>query len=741
MQAGFFKKLFLRARGHESGPTLRQFMEKNRQLYKAEFGGIVSSILLQPILLIILAVTTLGGAFSVYKHCGDWRMIFSGAPMQIFALFVPWLRRRGVFRGKEHYFTAIIGSLYFLNSLTMAYIFVQNKPIDQFPGFMFLTALATINLAMLFASPRLWPSFIYTFVYVGILYTYVYYLDPIFAAPLAVPFFQSAVFGCALNFIIDLVYRYRFFFIQQERILRSDAEKISKLFSSISHAIFQVHSSTKGGLIIDGERSAQFIEWFGSLKPKASFSGEVLQHFRIPDGQKILIESSLVAAIGDDTLAFDLNAGNLPQELSLVLPSLDEKVIQLQWTPLCLTGDVTSAILVSMTDVSALKKHKEQTLVVERSNKKVIELVNVGVERTWRFFQLSDKLFQKISERRGLPGHKLNALIITEIQIALHTLKGNARGLGFQHIAESAHKTETAIVEIMRNEKFFDRKKLKQAFEDLESAYAEYKVVLGQIGWNKKDGVEMNFRSAQLVFEGFDWERLMNLVENGDEDSVDAETFLALWTRRFSTLFNECIDELPSMARHLNKLVPEIRISGQQLWIHRAIADEVSSVLPHFFSNSMDHGIESPEVRLKSSKPERGIISIACLSDANGLRIIFSDDGRGIIPNEIAKIAVRYQLLQESEIAELSSVQKCAFILHEGFTSKTELSEIAGRGMGTSAVKKALEDLGGKLEILLSIEASDDEPHHLAFQMSLPPEVLFSVDSYKRPIRSSKQIA
>lgn len=149
-------------------------------------------------------------------------------------------------------------------------------------------------------------------------------------------------------------------------------------------------------------------------------------------------------------------------------------------------------------------------------------------------------------------------------------------------------------------------------------------------------------------------------------------------------------------ARELNKEV-EVEILGEENEVDRTILDRVVAPLEHMLRNAVAHGIESPEERAKAGKRETGKITILIGRQGPDVILRVSDDGAGINADAIRAKAISQGLLDKDN--KLTDHDVLQFILKSGFSTATEISQIAGRGVGMDVVDSEIKQLGGVLEI------------------------------------------
>ena len=138
-------------------------------------------------------------------------------------------------------------------------------------------------------------------------------------------------------------------------------------------------------------------------------------------------------------------------------------------------------------------------------------------------------------------------------------------------------------------------------------------------------------------------------------------------------------------------------IRGADTELDKLIVEDLSDPLMHIIRNAIDHGIEPPEERLACGKPEKATICLWASQKGNHVVIEVSDDGRGIDPEKVRRKAVQKGLISES--AELSREDVYDLILTPGFSTRDEVSELSGRGVGLDVVRNNIAALSGMLEL------------------------------------------
>lgn len=140
-----------------------------------------------------------------------------------------------------------------------------------------------------------------------------------------------------------------------------------------------------------------------------------------------------------------------------------------------------------------------------------------------------------------------------------------------------------------------------------------------------------------------------------------------------------------------------LKTTGTETELDKSMIEKLYDPLMHIIRNSIDHGIEPAEERIKAGKDPKGLVSIDTSYSGANVRIKVSDDGRGMDDDELRKTAIEKGLLRPD--SEISHKELLQLIFHPGFTTSEQVSNISGRGVGMDVVKKNIEELRGSIEV------------------------------------------
>lgn len=151
-------------------------------------------------------------------------------------------------------------------------------------------------------------------------------------------------------------------------------------------------------------------------------------------------------------------------------------------------------------------------------------------------------------------------------------------------------------------------------------------------------------------------------------------------------------------ARMLGKEV-ELVLIGEETDLDKNLVEALADPLIHLVRNSVDHGIEMPDVREAKGKPAQGTVTLSAAQEGDHIRLSISDDGAGMNADVLRRKAVEKGLMTQDAAARLSEQECFELILLPGFSTKDQISDISGRGVGMDVVKTAITRLSGLINI------------------------------------------
>ncbi|MHB8367458.1 MAG: chemotaxis protein CheA, partial [Acidithiobacillus sp.] len=175
-------------------------------------------------------------------------------------------------------------------------------------------------------------------------------------------------------------------------------------------------------------------------------------------------------------------------------------------------------------------------------------------------------------------------------------------------------------------------------------------------------------------------------------------TVMRLRMQPCKRLFQQLPRVVRDASRQLGKEV-KLDIVGEEVEIDKTVVDALSGPMTHLIRNSLDHGIEPPEVRQAAGKPRSATIRVAAIHLGDKVRIEVSDDGRGIDRQFVTQKAIDKGVITTDQAARLSEQEALELVFRPGFSTKDQATDLSGRGVGMDVVKETVRKLRGHLDI------------------------------------------
>lgn len=350
-------------------------------------------------------------------------------------------------------------------------------------------------------------------------------------------------------------------------------------------------------------------------------------------------------------------------------------------------------------------------------------------------------------------GH--NKDVIQNALGTLHTLKGNSGMMGFDSLKEYVHMIEEFLKRVLDNEVDLDtvmdalfdganviRNALQEIvkegtvksdlgqkvlsiekfLESPEVGYARQEIDLTSYLGAKTDTIKVDFKRLDellnIVGELVIFKTRLNQI--GEKTKAERITkslrneldgALELMGKTISGLqegimkmrmlpVRHVFGKFPRMVRDLSRsLHKEVKLSfeGEDTEIDKTVIDALEEPLLHMIRNAIDHGIESPEERMKKGKSREGRITLSAYQESNYVIIKVRDDGRGINIERIRGLGIERGLIKAEAPFDKDTI--LSLIFSSGFTTKDEATDVSGRGVGLDVVSKNITKLNGYVDV------------------------------------------
>ncbi|MCK4841825.1 MAG: chemotaxis protein CheA [Methylococcales bacterium] len=211
--------------------------------------------------------------------------------------------------------------------------------------------------------------------------------------------------------------------------------------------------------------------------------------------------------------------------------------------------------------------------------------------------------------------------------------------------------------------------------------------------------VRNRFQTLKAATDSVSSEQLSKAVSN--LDVVTADLQLAVMKTRMQPI-KKVFGRFPRVVRDLSRtLDKEIKLElvGEETDLDKNLVEALADPLVHLVRNAVDHGIESPEDRVAAGKPREGVVVLTASQEGDHIMLSIKDDGKGMNANVLRKIVVDKGLMDEESAARLEDKECFNLIFMPGFSSKVEISDVSGRGVGMDVVKTRIAQMNGVVEV------------------------------------------
>jgi HPt (histidine-containing phosphotransfer) domain-containing protein len=410
--------------------------------------------------------------------------------------------------------------------------------------------------------------------------------------------------------------------------------------------------------------------------------------------------STLNASMGQSEINFFTNEHMLPHSLTRQRRDGDMRQLELRWKPIIKDDDVEK-ILVTVNDATEIRKLESMA----RENAEDLTIVGEILackEDAFRRFLRSCREFNAQNReliRAANPQH-CDRETLKIIFMNMHTMKGAARTLQFKKLTEIFHDLEQYYSHLAKQEDAtWDLVLMQNDVAMIDEVANHYEMLAREkLGRSIGDGprVILPFDTTLQSFQKLD--RFLH------QDAAEPLLLTPLHGLLQEALFNrldkvlaDILSSTGSLAKDLNKPTPRIEMETVDLWVSHRAEDLLRNTFVHLLRNSMDHGIEYPAERVSVGKKVEGLIRLDVETDDDQLKIWFSDDGKGLNLRRLQTLGQERGLLPSHRNVSRDDIADLIFA--SGISTAQTLTEISGRGVGMSAVRKYFQDAGGDITV------------------------------------------
>ncbi len=492
-------------------------------------------------------------------------------------------------------------------------------------------------------------------------------------------------------------------------------ERTEEIKALLEHIPQGVLSLAKNGFV-ESNYSAHLPDILEqSLVAGQSFKTLFLDHCDMSGDERDQAWQSLLAAIGESSINFDVNVDKLPVEVTYKLQDR-KKVVKLTWNTELDREDTVKRLLVTMLDIT---QEVEALRELEQKNKDLAiikQLIEVGVKKASQFFGTAAQLLDE--NARILERSDLNIDTLKVLFVNMHTVKGAARTLQFKELSATLHEVESHYAAIIKNGVVIPRDTLLIDIKRAKESFLHYLQVNRDVLGRSED-----FSKIQIDREFLEQHyQLLHLLDNkmGLSDDIkdvihkNRDELTHLIFMSLDSVMNEILHQAEKIARDLQKEPPIVSLNVGDILINHRQEITIKNSFIHILRNALDHGIESAEERKAQGKKSQGTIYVSGQEDGSCIRIEVWDDGRGLAIDRLRQKAMKTKGFS----ADTSPQDIANTIFHQGVSTATSVSQISGRGVGMDAVKRFFEAEKGQIQVLLGSPLDRDQ-HFYSFKLRI----------------------
>ncbi|MDF2662092.1 MAG: hypothetical protein K0Q94_4883, partial [Paenibacillus sp.] len=422
-----------------------------------------------------------------------------------------------------------------------------------------------------------------------------------------------------------------------------------------------------------------------------------------------------------------------PYKRSIYMPLLTDEIevrgrhIHIDYKTIPNVNDETSeSFMAIFTDITE-KRELQSQMEAERNILKMVVKVIVGYG-DYKDCVRDFKNFYEIELHELLNGPDPLRTKLLNIYRDVHTFKGNFAQFGLSHVVDRLHRLEDELSGLLHDS------------EQLTVAGAADAAA----GWDFRGWLQQDVRVLESVLgESFlvqqdvlmidkskiiEIEKKMLAVLSPGECKLLLPDLRKLRCKPFKELLKSYPDYVAGLAERMEKLIAPFDIRGDEVIADTERYYDFSRSLIHVFRNIVDHAIEPADERIAAGKDEHGHIDCGIRLDGTKLVVTIRDDGKGIDPDVIRGKALERGVATEEELAHWSEADVIQLVFSDEFSTKEQVSDLSGRGIGLSSVRAEAEKLGGTAGVESTPGAGSTFTFVLPFEdIADLPEVEFPV--------------
>lgn len=346
------------------------------------------------------------------------------------------------------------------------------------------------------------------------------------------------------------------------------------------------------------------------------------------------------------------------------------------------------SVMCALQDITENERLRAQNEEQQHKREMVLRIVTARSQFSG-ILDEGDALFSKLDAHVAGGEFSASEQEYESLTRELHTFKSNAGFLKMRNTSELAHELETALVDanIMG-----DTESVAPLIDSFRQAFRQevqfVKQSVGEQWVQNRSMQEVDGNELQDIYRHV-------LTEHGDDTEL-VQKLDSISRLPLSSLFARMGEHAEMLSSSRGKYV-QITWDDQDASVHTRVYQAVSDAMNHLVRNMVDHGIEFPPHREQAGKPHAGSIDFSVKRENARLKIVVSDDGRGIDVDKVRARARELGVIQSDDALKPQDIVRTVF--SDGFSTAAATTAISGRGEGLPVVRQRIRELGGTISL------------------------------------------
>ena len=452
--------------------------------------------------------------------------------------------------------------------------------------------------------------------------------------------------------------------------------------------------------------------------------------FKSEDG--VAIKSAFECSFGMSDIQWDQSLDYLPTRVEITYEKR-KTVLRVNYKPLWDEDENLEKIMIvaeDVTDLEKLQKQMEEQREKEDSYHRILSELAPPRGKDLASHMKQVKTFMVSTKKQIaeiISTIKVNSEILakdqnsTEVKTLLrniHTIKGNSRAVGLLTLSTKVHNLENNVNDWKSEDGTFSVDSQDNILDSLTSFVTEdisiyvetakdifsVKLIDGKEGGKDKEEDVRYVEIHNNIFEKIK-ASISKFFQGKDNPEIKEvkELFAKIDYTPVVEIFHSFEGAINDLLRSMNKKI-NYEYKCDDVFLNSNDFQLLNDSLNHILRNSIDHGIEDLDARVKNNKEEVGQLFVGCEKTSDGYQIIVKDDGNGIDKGKLVEKALDKKLLTREEASGLSDHEKLNLIFASGLTTKDNVTDVSGRGIGMDVVKTNIESLNGTLKITSKVK-------------------------------------